>query len=144
MIRDFTKDQATITWSAPKQDGGAPVSSYRLEMRSAGAYRCVPQQRICVMVLCDRNDRFPSSGLFKIGFQFVEMSRSVCTCRWEPVVPAERITDTSYTVRTLAEETDYEFRVMAENRAGLSAPSEVSKSAKYCNGLLLITLQSAI
>ena len=46
-------------------------------------------------------------------------------------MPAERITDTSYTVRTLAEETDYEFRVMAENRAGLSAPSDVSKSAKY-------------
>ena len=51
--------------------------------------------------------------------------------RWEPVIPTERLTDTSYTVTNLADETDYEFRVMAENRAGLSHPSDVSKSAKY-------------
>ena len=54
--------------------------------------------------------------------------------RWEPVAPLDRITDTSHTIRNLAEETDYEFRVMAENRAGLSQPSTVSKSAKYGKG----------
>ncbi len=88
-IREITSDRATIHWQAPKTDGGAPVSNYRIEKRESGAYR------------------------------------------WDMVNPTDRVTDTSYTVTGLQDETDYEFRVSAENKAGLSMPSTVSRSAKY-------------
>ena len=57
--------------------------------------------------------------------------RTAGAYKWEPVAPAKRLSDTSHTVTSLLDETDYEFRVMAENRAGLSQPSDVSKSAKF-------------
>ena len=57
--------------------------------------------------------------------------RTVGTYRWDLVNPSERVTGTSYTVRGLLEETDYEFRVIAENKAGVSQPSPGSRSAKY-------------
>jgi len=32
--------QATVSWAAPRSDGGAPVSSYRISTRLAGAWLC--------------------------------------------------------------------------------------------------------
>ena len=83
------KGSATLRWSRPATDGGAPITTFRVERRALGAYR------------------------------------------WDPVNPAETITETSYTVAGLQPDTDYEFRVLAENRVGVSAPSPTSRSAKY-------------
>ena len=85
----MVKDQALLSWSAPRSDGGAPISNYRVERRTTGAYQ------------------------------------------WEPVNLADKVTDTKYTVREMADQTDYEFRILAENKAGYGRPSEVSKTAKY-------------
>ena len=76
----------------PSDDGGSPITNYRIEMRTVGSYR------------------------------------------WD-IVNIEKVTTTSYTVNHLMEETDYEFRVSAENKAGVSQPSDASRSAKYgkCN-----------
>ena len=57
--------------------------------------------------------------------------RSVGAYRWDVVNSLEKVTGTRYTVRNLMDETDYEFRVSAENRAGLGPASEPSRSAKY-------------
>jgi hypothetical protein len=89
IIESITADSATIAWSKPRCDGGAPITNYRIEMRSVGAYR------------------------------------------WDMVNALEKVTATRYTVTNLMDETDYEFRVSAENRAGLGPASEPSRSAKY-------------
>ena len=44
---------------------------------------------------------------------------------------AEKVPRNTYTVDNLLEETDYEFRVSAENQAGLGPPSTASRSAKF-------------
>ncbi len=88
-IIEIGKAQATLTWTAPKSDGGSPITNYRIEMRTAGAYR------------------------------------------WDMVNITERTARTKYVVKGLMDETDYEFRVSAENKAGVSAPSPASRSAKY-------------
>ena len=88
-IVKFEAGSAQLRWSAPRNDGGSPITNYKVEMRTAGAYR------------------------------------------WELVNPTEIIPGTSYTVRGLLEETDYEFRVSAENAAGVGRPSQSSRSAKY-------------
>ena len=89
IIEKITADTATIAWTKPLSDGGAPIINYRVEMRSVGAYR------------------------------------------WDVVNTMEKVTGTRYTARNLMDETDYEFRVSAENRTGLGPPSEPSRSAKY-------------
>ncbi len=33
---------AALRWTAPHSDGGSPITNYRLEMRTAGAYRWEP------------------------------------------------------------------------------------------------------
>ena len=88
-IADITADQATISWTKPSDDGGSPITNYKIEMRTVGAYR------------------------------------------WDLVNPLEKCKGTRYTVSNLLEETDYEFRVSAENKAGTGQPSQASRSAKY-------------
>ena len=83
------KGSATLRWTRPAVDGGTPITTFRVERRTLGAYR------------------------------------------WELVNPTERISETTYTVTGLQPDTDYEFRVMAENKVGVSAPSPASRSAKY-------------
>jgi len=94
-IVSITKDRASLRWTRPVADGGAPITNYRIEMKSLGAYR------------------------------------------WDLANPSEKVTDTSYTVTGLLPDTDYEFRVLAENKAGVSVPSAVSRSAKYGKKSLL-------
>jgi len=89
IIESIRANAATIAWTAPRSDGGTPITNYKIEMRSIGSYR------------------------------------------WDVVNPFEKVTDTRYTVRNLMEETDYEFRVSAENKAGVGQPGPASKSAKY-------------
>ena len=57
--------------------------------------------------------------------------RAAGAYRWDTVNPTKKVTDTSYVVPDLKEETDYEFRVSAENKAGSSMPSTASRSVKY-------------
>jgi len=88
-IVDISTEHATLRWKAPRSDGGAPISNYRIEKRPAGTYR------------------------------------------WDLVNTGERVTETQYKVEGIEEGTDYEFRISAENKAGLSEPSLTSRSAKY-------------
>jgi len=88
-IVSMQKGSATLRWSRPQSDGGTPITTFRVERRTVGAYR------------------------------------------WDLVNPTERITETAYTVTGLQPDTDYEFRVLAENKVGVSAPSPTSRSAKY-------------
>ena len=88
-IVSMQKGSATLRWSRPQSDGGTPITTFRVERRTLGAYR------------------------------------------WELVNPTERISETTYTVTGLQPDTDYEFRVLAENKVGVSAPSPTSRSAKY-------------
>ena len=64
--------------------------------------------------------------------------RVVGAYRWDIMNSAEKVPRNTYTVDNLLEETDYEFRVSAENQAGLGPPSTASRSAKFgefwCNG----------
>ena len=51
--------------------------------------------------------------------------------RWKPVNETEKVPDTRYTVPNLKEGEDYEFRVSAQNKAGVGPPSQPSKPVKY-------------
>jgi len=70
------------------------------------------------------------TGNCPITNYIVEM-RPVGGYQWTVVNLRKTVAQPSYTVTGLKEETQYEFRVSAENKVGQSAPSEVSASAKY-------------
>ena len=69
-----------------------------------------------------------SDGGAAISNYIIEMRR-VGDKKWSTV--KKDVVDTTFTVTGLTEETEYEFRVTAENKAGLSAPSAPSAAAKY-------------
>jgi titin len=53
--------------------------------------------------------------------------------------PGQRLTDNKFTVSGLESDAEYEFRVSAENKAGLGQPSPVSDLVRYgkCQRLML-------
>lgn len=69
-----------------------------------------------------------SDGGSPITNYILEMKSSVLF-RWTPVT-SDKITDTEYTVSKLTEGEEYEFRVIAENRAGQGKPSDSCKPVK--------------
>lgn len=90
LVSDITASSATVAWQPPANDGGSPVTGYRLERIS--------------------------------GF----------SGRWVPVTK-EIIPDTTFSVTDLVENNTYEFRVIAENKAGQSKPSPPSQNIKAIN-----------
>lgn len=64
-----------------------------------------------------------------IGYR-IEM-RPVGTFCWQAANPSRPIKDTSFTILDLLPETDYEFRIMAENKAGAGPPSGTARTRKY-------------
>jgi titin len=69
-----------LSWTAPEEDGGSPVTNYVVECRKMGAYKWL-------------------SALSTM----------------------EKVTQTSLTIPNLHEDQEYEFRVAAENKAGLGS-----------------------
>ena len=87
VVEEMTKDSAVVTWTPPKEDGGAKITSYVLEIKGGSNYS------------------------------------------W--TVVNKKVSELTFTVTGLQEETDYEFRVAAENKAGVGQPSPPSKPSKY-------------
>ena len=56
---------------------------------------------------------------------------------WKPLTADKNMTKTTFTVTGLKEETDYDFRVTAENNAGLGTASD-SASAKYVEAIVFV------
>lgn len=90
VVSDITSTSATISWQPPANDGGSPITGYRLERIS--------------------------------GF----------SGRWVPI-SKELLPETTFSVTDLVESNTYEFRVIAENKAGPSKPSPPSQNIKAVN-----------
>ena len=88
-VEQITKDSATISWTPPDNDGGAPIENYVIEFREQGQ------------------------------------------TKWQQVRRDEKSPDLTFTVPGLREETQYEFRVAAENKAGQGPFSKPSEPAKF-------------
>jgi hypothetical protein len=86
-VSDLTAETANLSWSAPKSDGGAPITNYMVAVREAGESK----------------------------FRAL----------------AADVKGTTYAVTGLREDTDYEFRVTAQNKAGQGPPSLPSTAVKY-------------
>ena len=84
LVSAIFKDNCTLSWQPPKEDGGAEVSGYVIERRLAASSRWLPAMK-------------------------------------------EAVTDLTTTLHDLVEGNEYEFRVIAENKAGQGAPSEPTK-----------------
>ena len=66
---------------------------------------------------------------------YVIQKKEKLALRWVPVNPIS-IAETSFTVRDLVERSEYQFRILAENKAGFGPPSDSSaiKMAKSAYG----------
>ena len=84
-ITNVTKTTMTVTWTAPDNDGGSPVTGYHVE----------------------RHEPF--------------------AVKWTRITP-QAIPHPQFTSTDLIEGTKYEFRVLAENKAGVGPPSDPSES----------------
>ncbi|CAD7001755.1 unnamed protein product, partial [Ceratitis capitata] len=82
---NWDKDFIDLAWDPPKNDGGAPIQKYIIQMRD------------------------------KSGRAWVDVA----------AVPGDH---TKGTVTNIEKGHEYEFRIVAVNKAGLSEPSDVSKS----------------
>ncbi|XP_074598807.1 projectin protein bent isoform X2 [Brevipalpus obovatus] len=82
---DWDKDHVDLKWTAPENDGGAPITGYIIEKRKKGARK------------------------------------------WDKAATVPG-TATSGTAPDLEEGQEYEFRVLAVNKAGPGEPSEPSRS----------------
>lgn len=83
-IVDWDKNRVDLEWTAPKRDGGAPITGYIIEMK-------------------------PKFG------------------QWEKALELDTV-KTSARVPDLTEGEEYEFRVIAVNKAGPGEPSDASQS----------------
>ena len=88
-VTEITAESASLSWSPPAKDGGAPITNYVVEMKA-------------------KTD-----------------------VKWQNVSKGQPVTETSFKIPGLTEGTEYEFRVSAENKAGVGQPSQPSKVAKY-------------
>jgi titin len=71
-----------------------------------------------------------SDGGSPITNYIVEMKKKG-EAKWSRVNKKDTVTEPEFTVPSLKEETDYEFRVTAENKAGPGAPSKPSEVTRY-------------
>jgi len=78
-VAEASKSSIKLTWSAPTNDGGSPVTGYQVE-------RCLAD-----------------------------------STRW---IRVGKSTETSYTDKEVVEDTQYLYRVTAENKVGPGPPSE--------------------
>lgn len=60
-------------------------------------------------------------------FNYVVESKTAKSYKWLPASQNIQILETSFVVKDLLDGVEYEFRTMAENKAGLSAPSSPSE-----------------
>lgn len=60
-------------------------------------------------------------------FNYVIEYKPTSGHKWLPANKDETVPDTTYTVKNLVEGEVYEFRVSAENKAGVGKPSSVSE-----------------
>ena len=101
-IVDWGKDFVEVKWKPPKNDGGAPIEKYIVQMRD------------------------------KSGRSWVDTA----------VIPGDKH---AATLNDIEEGHEYEFRVVAVNKAGPSEPSDVSSTViakprfcKYCADTVFI------
>jgi len=73
-----------------------------------------------------------SDGGAPITNYVIEMRLSGET-KWKIVNKDEKVVETSFTVKDIKWTKEHEFRITAENKAGLGPPSAPSKAAKYGN-----------
>ena len=62
-------------------------------------------------------------------FSYIVESREAGTFKWQRAQD-KLIKDTSFTVERLLQDTEYEFRVSAENKAGVGPASETTLAVK--------------
>ena len=77
-----------------------------------------------------------SDGGSSITSYLIE-KRTVGGYRWNLVNPSDKVIDVTYTLTDLQPDIDYKFRIIAENKVGVSTPSTASRSAKYGTDLKL-------
>jgi len=75
-------------------------------------------------------DKPSSDGRSPITNYIVDM-RQVGDVRWKTINIGKKVTNTEYSVSELKPDVEYEFRIIAENKAGQSQPSSTSKPAKF-------------
>lgn len=113
---------ASLAWQPPKHDGGSRITNYIVESKSSLTYTwstCSIGQRVSIASCTYQCHIF----CHKLRHCIRALSKHVTDygrrCQiYEP----------SFTVANLADGSTYEFRVIAENKAGRSEPSAASQS----------------
>lgn len=119
---DVTKDSATVSWSAPSDDGGSKITHYVVEKQEDGG-RWVPVSIEC-LTLINSSLVWRNSGHHYACEQTERRSRI----------------QVSAFLLFLRSSSCFRFRVRAVNKQGASAPAEMSNSiiAKVGRCILII------
>ena len=154
-VTDVTKEAVTITWNAPTQDGGAPVLGYIVERRKKGSNLWVPVNKDPIQgeflrteaqeelreILLDEPGTLAALNVLPPPahseilpashdplFPCLPLHASLPYGLPSLMIPRIPISGTKCTVDGLLEDTEYEFRVIALNKAGPGHPSMPSNS----------------
>jgi titin len=95
-----------LNWQPPIRDGGSPITGYVIERRTAANYKW--------HVSIPSDDSFPRPLLLGVSFQGA----------------TEPVAETKTKVHGLHTGHKYEFRVRAQNLAGLGEPSNSTKETE--------------
>uniref|UniRef100_A0A8C9S0T9 Titin-like n=1 Tax=Scleropages formosus TaxID=113540 RepID=A0A8C9S0T9_SCLFO len=147
-VDEVTSESITLSWKPPEYDGGCHISSYIVEKRDTNTTVwetsdpikvldpfTIPSTPLRVeianvsseaMTICwEKPD---SDGGSKISSYIIER-REKSSMRWVRI-NKKPVTDNTFRATNLRAECEYEYRVFAENAAGLSPPSDPSPLTK--------------
>ncbi|KAK3083483.1 hypothetical protein FSP39_023775 [Pinctada imbricata] len=125
-VLEVAKDSVSLSWEPPTETGNSDIDGYIIEKRDANMYQGQPRNLAATEITKSQVtltwDIPEQDGGSPITGYVIERSKAGSN-RWLKA-HKKPVTDTVYTVTELVENAEYDFRVAAENEAGIGKPCQ--------------------